>query len=131
MVIVPLLAPHAASVGVTATALGPFVLAMLEVVENVHPFASFTLIECDPARSEECSVGKEYPLPSNEYVYGDVPPVTVPMVIVPLLAPQATLVGVTATADGPFVLAMLAVIKNVHPFASLTLIECDPALRLL
>src|SRR5438105_3159112 len=107
MVIVPLLDPQVASVGVTATALGPFVLAMLAVVENVHP------------------------LPSTEYVYGDVPPVTDPIVIVPLLAPQATLVGVTATADGPFALPMFAVVENVHPFASFTLIVCEPAPRLL
>src|SRR5205085_2762387 len=107
MVIVPLVAPQATLVGVTATALGPFVLAILAVVENVQPFAS------------------------NEYVYGDVPPVTDPIVIVPLLAPQLASVGVTATALGPFVLVMLAVVENVHPLASFTLIVCEPAPRLL
>ena len=72
-----------------------------------------------------------YPLPSNEYVYGDVPPVTVPIVIVPLLAPQLAFVGVTATAVGPFVLPIFDVVENVHPLASLTLMVCEPAPRLL
>src|SRR5437763_11098083 len=126
-----MLAPHATFVGVTATADGPFVLPMSAVVENVHPFTSFTLIVCEPAPRLLKTRVEVYPLPSNEYVYGDVPPVTDPIVIVPLLAPQATLVGVTATADGPFVFAMFAVVENVHPFASFTLIECDPAPRLL
>ena len=59
------------------------------------------------------------------------PPVTDPIVIVPLLAPQLAFVGVTATADGPLVLAILDVVENVHPLASFTLIECEPAPRLL
>jgi hypothetical protein len=131
IVSVPLLAPQVELVGVTATAVGPLLLLIVAFVENVHPLASFTLTECDPAaRLLYTRVELNVP-PSTEYVYGDAPPVTAPIVNVPLLAPQVELVGVTATAVGPPLLLIVAFVEKVQPLASFTLNECEPAARLL
>ena len=49
MVIVPLVAPQLAAVGVTTTAVGPLLLLIVVLVENVHPLTSFTVMVCGPA----------------------------------------------------------------------------------
>ena len=61
--------------------------------------------------------------PSTEYVYGDVPPVTAPRVMVPLAAAQVALVVVTARSEGPLELPTVAEVVNVQPLASFTSTE--------
>ena len=54
-------------------------------------------------------------------MYGEVPPVTAPKVMVPFAVPQLALVVDTARADGPLELPTVAEVVNVHPLASFTI----------
>jgi hypothetical protein len=119
----PLLAPQLAGVGVTEIAVGPVLLLIVVFVEKVHPLASFTLTEWDPGARLLYTSVELYAPPSTEYVFGEAPPVTVPIVSDPLFAPQVAPVGATTTAVGPLLLLIVALVENVHPFASFTPIE--------
>jgi hypothetical protein len=99
-VIVPLFAPHVELPGVTEIPVGPLLLEIFAEVEKTQPFASFTLMLCDPPPRFMKLMVDVYAEPSTEYVYGAVPPVTAPSVIVPLLAPQVALTVFTITAVG-------------------------------
>ena len=51
---------------------------------------------------------------------GDVPPVTAPIVIVPLALPQVEFVELKATFVGPAVFNTFTVFVKIHPLASFT-----------
>ena len=69
----------------------------------------------DPANVSELRRGFERPP-------GAIPPVTAPIVAVPVVEPQLAFVEVTAIAVGPAELVIITDVVNVHPFASFTII---------
>jgi hypothetical protein len=86
------------------------------LVVAVHPFASVTVYECVPALTVK------FPVP----VYGPVPPfpVTVTVEVPPL---HKILVAVDPAVSKVGSVTVMLVVA-VHPFASVTVYECVPAL---
>ena len=105
----------------TTNAVGPAKLVIVAEVVNVQPFTSLTTTVYVPAAKPVTVVVPEKGPPFTEYVYTGVPPVTAPIMIDPLLAPQLAFTTVVANAVGPAVFAIVADVVNVQPFASLTI----------
>ena len=127
----PLLSAHVVGFVLMAIAVGPPELVMLTVVENTHPFASFTPIVYEPAESPVKFDELPYAPPFIAYWYGPVPPVAPLIVIVPLSDPHDAFVGVALIDVGPPELLILTFTSNVQPVASFTVTVCAPAERLL
>jgi hypothetical protein len=100
---------------------------MVTLVEKTHPFASLTWTLCIPAAIPEYDVAAVKAEASTEKLYGAVPPVTPPSVMVPLLSPQLELAAVALMAVGPLTLIMMTLVEKIQLLASLTWILCGPA----
>src|SRR5688500_12437128 len=102
MTTLPSVAPLQVAGDATKEAVNGVGSVMVMLVEYTHPFASITLTECGPEARFGYDVFAEYGPLSTEYVYGAVPPVTLPIVREPLLLPlQFKLVCVSSTSFGP------------------------------
>lgn len=108
-------------------AVGPDVTEIVTVFVNVQPVASLTptvyVPEVNPVTAG--AVEKVPPLTLKEQV--GVPPVTDPIVMLPVPTPQIILFGVNGNADGPAALARVADTVNVHPKLLVNVITGVPA----
>ena len=109
-------------------AVGPGMLVILVVAVNTQPFESFTVTEYEPAVNPDTGLvvvklGDAFK--ANEYV--GVPPVTAPIVILPLDKPQVVFAGVKANPVGPGVIVNVADTVNVQPKLLVNVITGVPA----
>lgn len=126
---VPFVNPHPAGVLVPAIAVGPDVTEIVTVFVNTHPFASRTPTVYVPEANPVTGGLDENAPPFTLYVYGAVPPVTVPIVILPVPVPQTILLGVNGKEFGPAELAKVADTVNVQPKLFVKVITGVPAPR--
>ena len=124
---VPLVKPHPAGVVIPVIAVGPVVTEMVTVFVKTQPFASLTPIVYVPVANPVTGGVPEKAPPLTLYVYGPVPPVGVPIVILPVPTPQIILLGVNGHADGPAELFNVADTVNVQPKLLVNVITGVPA----
>ena len=119
--------PQPAGVVVPAIAVGPVVTDIVTVFVKIHPFTSLTPPVYVPDANPVTGGLAEKAPPFTLYVYGAVPPVGAPIVILPVPTPQIILLGVKGNADGPAALANVADTVNVHPKLFVNVITGVPA----
>jgi len=124
---VPLLNPQPAGVVVPVIAVGPVVTEIVTVLVNVHPLASLTPTVYVPEANPVTGGLVENVPPFTLYEYVGVPPVTAPIVILPVPTPQIILLGVNGNTDGPAALANVAETVNVQPKLFVKVITGVPA----